>query len=139
FRMKTVPMETESCSSDASTTGATAAMALPPQIAVPTEIKYDELRCTPKALPNNQPTPSAKAIPHSVYTNPDAPALSTWCRFIPNPRPTTEACSRIFDALRDVAAKGCSKIRPNATPRANEIGRASCRERGESRGVEGGV
>ena len=52
---KTVPSETAISSSEALEMGPTAAMALPPQIAVPAEIRKPEMRPTPKILPSRTP------------------------------------------------------------------------------------
>jgi hypothetical protein len=46
--------------------GTIAAMALPPQIAVPAVIRIDELPRTCKSLPSARPTRSAKEIPSAV-------------------------------------------------------------------------
>ncbi len=75
FNIKTVPRETEISSESASITGATAAIALPPQIAVPDEIKFDVLSFTFKSLPIKNPTPSVPkaifdfAVDHAFFRN----------------------------------------------------------------------
>src|SRR5664279_668543 len=66
FSMKTVPSETDISSSVAPTTGPTAAIALPPQIAVPVEIRKEGRGCTATNLPIAVPTIRAKAIPTAV-------------------------------------------------------------------------
>src|SRR5664279_6634504 len=69
--MKIVPNETDISSSVAPTTGPTAAMALPPQIAVPVEIRKDARGFTATNLPITVPTIRAKAIPTAclLYTS----------------------------------------------------------------------
>src|SRR3954468_781306 len=51
FKMKTVPSETDISSSFAPTIGPTAAIALPPQIAVPVDIRNDATFSTLNILP----------------------------------------------------------------------------------------
>src|SRR5580765_7097393 len=55
LRMKTVPRETAISSSLASAIGATAAMALPPQIAVPAAIKNEDFLLTRMRYPRASP------------------------------------------------------------------------------------
>ncbi len=61
LRTKTVPSETAICSSLASVIGATAAIALPPQIAVPAEIRKDVLCSTLSSFPSPQPSNIGKS------------------------------------------------------------------------------
>ena len=44
------------------------------------------------------------------------------CRFIPNPNPTTEYCSKYFDTFLLNAGKACEQVRANAKPRNNATG-----------------
>src|SRR5580765_4302044 len=118
----TVPSDTAISSSVAPVIGPTAAMALPPQIAVPVEIRYAGSFSTRIALPSNTPTTMANEMLNNVYRNPLRPARITSCKFIPKPRPTTEACSRIFDRAADCFAYGWVKIRPKARPMASATG-----------------
>src|SRR5580698_1742420 len=97
--------------------GATAAIALPPQIAVPTVIKIEAVLFTPNIRPASNPAVNANAMLAAVYTNPLRPARNTSCRFIPNPSPTTDACSKYFVAVRASACHGCVKPNPNTSPK----------------------
>ena len=66
FNTKTVPSDTASSCSSASRIGAIAAIALPPQMAVPAVIRNDELPRTSNSLPSARPKISAKEIPSAV-------------------------------------------------------------------------
>ena len=66
FNTNTVPSDTAISSSLACTIGPTAAMALPPQIAVPVEIRNAGVFCTPSSVPRTIPATSAKVIPRTV-------------------------------------------------------------------------
>src|SRR5438046_956182 len=66
FKIKIVPSDTAISSSSACRIGPIAAMALPPQMAVPAVIKNDELPRTCKSLPSARPVRSAKEIPSAV-------------------------------------------------------------------------
>src|SRR5271170_291797 len=99
--------------------GATAAIALPPQIAVPTVIKIPAVLFTPSIRPASNPAVKANAMLTAVYTNPLRPARNTSCRFIPKPSPTTDACSKYFVAVRDSVCHGCVKANPNISPSAS--------------------
>ena len=59
FSTKTVPSETAISSWLALVIGATAAMALPPQMAVPAEMRNEILCFTSKSLPSHQPKSKA--------------------------------------------------------------------------------
>ena len=74
--------------------GPTAAIALPPQIAVPVEMRNDGVFLTRNIAPNTMPIASVAVIPIAVYTIPLRPARNTLPRFIPNPSRTTDACSK---------------------------------------------
>jgi hypothetical protein len=62
FNTNTVPMETAISSSLAPEIGATAAIALPPQIAVPVEIRNEMRRLTFSSLPSPHPSSMAKLM-----------------------------------------------------------------------------
>src|SRR5580698_3331201 len=96
--------------------GATAAIARPPQIAVPTFINIEAVLLTPSIRPASNPAVNANAMLAAVYTNPLRPARNTSCRFIPNPRPTTDACSKYFVAVRASFCQGCVKPSPKNSP-----------------------
>jgi hypothetical protein len=63
---KTVPIETDISSSLAFTAGPTAAIALPPQIAVPTDTRYPAFHGTERARASRAPPASVNAMPKSV-------------------------------------------------------------------------
>src|SRR5262249_31781657 len=102
--------------------GPTAAMALPPQIAVPVVIRNDEFDFTRSPLPKARPTASAKQIPSAVYKNPLLPALITSWRFIPKPSATTDACNKHRDRSGLSAGRGCATVSQNKTPAESAIG-----------------
>src|SRR3954454_20733946 len=122
FRMNTVPSETAMSSSLASSTGPTAAIALPPQMAVPTEIKSAGVRSTENNLPSSNPEVTAKVIPTAVYRNPARPARSTWPRFMPKPSPTTETCNSSFDHRPVNSGKPLPTVSATAKPIARARG-----------------
>ena len=64
--MNTVLRETAVSSSSAFTTGDTAAMALPPQMAVPAEMRKAELNGTDKKRPTARPRAIAAVTPTAV-------------------------------------------------------------------------
>jgi hypothetical protein len=74
LRMKTVPRATDISSSVALTTGPTAAIALPPQIAVPDEMRCDVVRLMFMARPSRKPRSNVPTIVTMVNTNPVRPA-----------------------------------------------------------------
>src|SRR5208283_156134 len=116
FSMKIVPSETDISSSVAPTTGPIAAIALPPQIAVPAEIRKAARGRSDTNLPIAAPTIRAKAIPTAVYRNPLQPARSTCCRFKAKPRPTTADCKRYFEICRDSPGYGWLAMAPKNSP-----------------------
>jgi hypothetical protein len=66
FKIKIVPRDTAISSSFACRIGPIAAMALPPQIAVPVVIRKEEFPRTCKTFPSASPASSAKEIPSAV-------------------------------------------------------------------------
>src|SRR5437763_13328530 len=66
LRMKTVPSDTDISSSFAPTIGPTAAIALPPQMAVPVEIKNDGVLFTCSSFPRHIPMACVAVIPTAV-------------------------------------------------------------------------
>src|SRR6266478_2473926 len=122
-------------------------MALPPQIAVPVEIRNEEFPRTRKSLPRQSPTMSVNAMPSAVSTKPLRPAFNTSCRSIPKPSATTEAWRRNLAELRASAAYGCAKLRPKRIPMVsatggeripvNERTRAAKKRIFESAGIDG--
>ena len=66
FKTNTVPSEAAISSSLAFTIGPTAAIALPPQIAVPTVIRNEEVRPTRMKFPIARPRTVAAVMPRDV-------------------------------------------------------------------------
>src|SRR5229473_2856886 len=122
FKIKIVPSDTAISSSSARRMGPMAAMALPPQIAVPAVIRNDELPRTRNNLPNAKPRKSAKEIPSAVWINPLRPAFRTSCRFMPKPRATTELWRRVRAIPRLSLMYGCGKLSPKRIPTVRAMG-----------------
>ena len=116
FSVKTVAMESVVSSSSASMIGAIAAIALPPQIAVPEDMRYELLRESLKALPSRTPrhiTPITDTIVNSM---PSFPASIAECRFIPKPRPITESWSMYLEAFFVNFLNGAPKVIASSIP-----------------------
>ena len=122
FNIKIVPRDTEISSSSASITGATAAIALPPQIAVPADIKFDVLSFTLRSLPRKNPTASVPKIVAIVNRIPCFPALTTSVKFIPKPNKTTEICNKILVAFFVCCGKGFPNVKAAINPKTKAIG-----------------
>lgn len=90
FKIKIVPRATEICFSSAEMMGDIAAMALPPQIAVPQETRWEVFLSTPNNFPNKVPSIKVPKIEMTVKIRPSLPAFKALCTFIPKPKPTTE-------------------------------------------------
>jgi len=89
FRRKITPREIEMSFSEALMTGEIAAIALPPQIAVPEDIKCDILLFNFNNLPIKNPTIITMKMDVIVNVNPSFPIDNVSLIFIPNPNPTT--------------------------------------------------
>jgi hypothetical protein len=76
LRIKTVPMATDTCRSSALITGDNAAIALPPQMAVPPEISREVFFSILKIRPSSNPKPSVPAIEATANNKPSLPARS---------------------------------------------------------------
>jgi hypothetical protein len=99
----------------------TAAIALPPQIDVPAETSNEVPPSMRKSLPSNQPVIIVADIVMTVKSSPIFPAATSDVRFIPKPRPTTDACNK----KRDFSVRrwhGFPGPRPKNRPSANAIG-----------------
>jgi hypothetical protein len=79
--------------------GATAAMALPPQIAVPAAISSVVFFSTFKSFPRTIPPVITRDTEMSVCTKPLLDAVITSSSPIPKPRSTIDTC-RILDVYR---------------------------------------
>ena len=119
---KTVPSATEISSGRALTTGATAAMALPPQMAVPEATRCDVRRSIPSIRPSTKPRISTTAMLKTVSRKPSRPAWSAECMFMPKPRPTTAAFSSQPVALLLHEANGLPSRKAMAMPRHRATG-----------------
>jgi len=93
--MKTVATESATSCGLALSTGVTAAMALPPQIDVPTAISQRASRETPNSRPRPMPSARPAEMPTTVRSKPSAPARSTCRRFMPPPMPTMATPSSV--------------------------------------------
>jgi hypothetical protein len=91
FRTNTVASDAEVSWSSACSTGAAAAMALPPQIAFPTVIRAPVAPRRRSERASRYPTPIDAEMLTTVYPNPRTPARATAIRFMPAPSPTTAA------------------------------------------------
>ena len=92
LRTKTTVREKEIWLSFAPTIGETAAIALPPQIAVPEEIKNVVFLSTLRIFPKKTPNKKTKSTEQAVKIMPFEDTSMTCCKFIPNPISTTEYC-----------------------------------------------
>ncbi len=73
--------------------GETAAMALPPQIAVPADNRYDKGLSSLKTFPRMNPKSITLTILTTVNINPVFPACRASSSFSPKPNPTIEICN----------------------------------------------
>src|SRR5262245_51571394 len=121
LRVKTAPSDTDISSSLAPTLGPMAAMALPPQIAVPTEMSSAVILFTPSEHPNQTPKATVTAMLMAVSKKQARLTASTWCQSMPKPSPTTHHCSNTFDAERAESVNGWRLARPTSVPPASAI------------------
>ena len=96
---KITPKAIEVCFSSDFITGAIAAIALPPQMAVPHEIKWDVFFSIFNHFPIKVPKIKVLKIEAIVNKKPSIPADKALFTFIPKPNPTTEICNKVFVAL----------------------------------------
>ena len=66
-------------------------MALPPQMAVPDEMRYEVFLLIESHQPSRTPMTMTPITETTVNSMPSLPLLSDSMRFMPNPRPTTDA------------------------------------------------
>ena len=102
--MKMVPMATVMSLSLALMTGAKAAMALPPQMAVPPETRNPVSRLTLSLLVKNNHNPIVTRIENMVNSIPVYPDSMACSTFIPKPSPTTDIWRSIW-VIRLLIAK----------------------------------
>jgi hypothetical protein len=100
-------------------------MALPPQMAVPQEIKWEVFLSILNHFPKNVPRIKVLKIDAIVKKKPSFPAEKALVTFIPNPNPTTEICNKIFIALWFILKNGCPErfatINPNSKAMGGEM------------------
>ena len=119
FKVNIVPKATVMELSLALITGPKAAIALPPHIAVPPEMRVLVCTSTFNNLPIHKPNPIVKAIENKVNTKPVFPAIKASCKFIPNPKPTTDACKRIFVNILLCWINGLPIVNATTNPQNN--------------------
>jgi hypothetical protein len=88
-------------------TGATAAIALPPHIAVPEDISIAVFLSKPNKRPSNKPTDKVKKTEQAVSQNAFDETLATVSRFIEKPINTIDDCS-----IMDVNPERRSSFKP---------------------------
>ena len=103
-------------------TGEMAAMALPPQMAVPHEIKCDVFLSVLSHFPKSVPKIKVLKIENIVNKKPSFPAEIADVAFIPKPKPTTENCSKKVMALLLNVTNGFPKTFTSTTPSNKAIG-----------------
>ena len=97
--MNIVPKATLICFSLALIMGETAAIALPPQMAVPIEIRKDISLLILRLFPTIYPNTRTIRIERTVSRIPSLLAFNAVPIFIPKPKPTTETCNNRCVAL----------------------------------------
>ncbi len=122
LRIKITPSDTAISFSLAFITPPTAAIALPPQMAVPDEMRYEVRPSIFMYLPSRMPTTITPITETIVKIMPSAPDWSDFWRFMPNPRPTTEAWRRSFENFLLNFGCGMPKIKANAKPMKRATG-----------------
>ena len=101
--------------------GAMAAMALPPQIAVPDEIKYPNLRPTLKYLLNKTPPHITSITEKIVRKIPSDDDCRESMRFIPKPRPITANFNRYEDVFEVYLSNSLPRVNANTIPANRDI------------------
>jgi hypothetical protein len=99
-----------------------AAMALPPQMADPKEIRVEVRWGILNNLPNRYPKTMVKLMLMAVYKKASLPVLTSSGRFMPNPSPITEACSKRLLQTDVVTFQGLPIRIPNVIPATSAIG-----------------
>jgi len=122
FREKTVAREMAISSSLALMTGAIAAIALPPQMAVPNEINDRVLSGTRNALPMIVPSKIVVLIEKNVSNNELLPISITSTKLTPKPSPTTATFKNTLLVLAVNRAKGFPNSKLKSVPVIKAIG-----------------
>ena len=97
LKRKTVEIAYAISWSSASTMGETAAIAEPPQIAVPTPMRLLRLNPTLSNLPATNTAPNAAVMVTRIITTEATPVTYTWRRLSPLPRIITAHCNIFLD------------------------------------------
>ena len=121
FKIKIVPNATDVSSAPALMAGETAAIALPPQIAVTEAISVDVLSFIFNNLPTKNPRISVPKIEAIVNKIPSFPALTTAVKFIPKPSNTTEICNKYLVAFLVWVGNGLPKVKAEINPKIRAI------------------
>ena len=90
FNRKTIPKAILICLLLALITGEIAAIALPPQIAVPEVIRCPSFKSTFKSLVSIKPNDTVKKIENTVKLKPSLLVCKVSLINIPKPKPTTD-------------------------------------------------
>ena len=122
FKIKIVASDTDISLDEARATGPTAAIALPPQMAVPDAIRYEDVRFTFSHLPIKMPDTITLTTENIVKSIPSLPDLTASVMCMPKPRPTTEPCSRYLEIFSLTLGKGFSKKNAKSNPVNKAIG-----------------
>lgn len=118
----THPSATDITRASAPSTGPIAAIALPPQIAVPVEMSWPVTRSTASQRASNAPNATVAASVNAVVATPVDPARTTASNWIPKPKPTTDACSSHFCTFAARFASALPTMSAKANPPANAHG-----------------
>ena len=97
-------------------------MALPPQMAVPDAIRYEGIFPMLSHFPTIIPISITLTTENRVNSIPSEPALTESSKFIPNPKPTTEICSKYLEAFLLNAGKGEPKVNAKTKPKNSAMG-----------------
>lgn len=97
-------------------------MALPPQIAVPHEIKCDVFLSVFNHFPKNVPKIKVLKMENIVSKKPSFPDEIAVVAFIPKPKPITENCNKKVMAIALNSTKGFPKTLTITIPNNKAIG-----------------
>ena len=117
-------------------TGAAAAMALPPQILVPTLTSHAVFSGTFSRRPAIHPRPRPSTIPMRVYRKPLPPARSTSIRFMPKPIPTMVAPSMVEVIFAVFSRKGLPQVTEKTIPASTASPGAQFRASAQNHGTK---
>ena len=117
-----VASETDISLSFALAIGPTAAMALPPHIAVPEAIKYAETLGILSHFPIIIPINITLTTENKVNSIPSDPAFTESSIFMPKPSPTTETCSKYLEVILLNTGKGVPRVNAKTNPKNKAIG-----------------